>query len=301
MSAYIKLTSAEVTLGFCISAMFTLVGSIALYSPHCQMYHPILEEIVLRFADQQLLFTMFVAAIAFSKHASISLYHVEAVGELSWYGGTTVLAAMASSRRYFFGVHFIHLLFRCVSLVILFGFVAIFILWIAFLGPGINGISEDYGRNGSPGCPAKCAWEQPYPVWKSVSLPGLTFQDKFYILLAFAEVFIFLSCLGVTACVWKRRRAMEKLSFPFLLFLLVGWVCATTILFYDHYVIEKEGPEDYWTFGQILGLMVGISPALGEICHVSSQNMTIIPTLSSISIGESELRRLKGDCSSRAV
>lgn len=188
------------------------------------------------------------AVIAFSKHASISLYHVEAVAELTWYGGTAVLAAMASSRRYFFGVHIIHLLKRSVLLVILFGFAAMFVLWIAFIGPGINGISEEYGRSGSPGCPADCAWEQPYPVWKSMSLPDLTAQDRFYIFLAFAEVFMFSFCLGVTAGAWKRRRAMEKLSFPFLLFLLVGWVCSTTILFYDHYAIEKEGSENYWAF-----------------------------------------------------
>jgi hypothetical protein len=279
----------EVVIGFCANALCTLIASLTLHSlPALAKWFPrfrqleayasrdkkriYLETYIVGLADQQLLLGLLMGVVTFTKQCSISMYHLEIVGELLWFSAATHLASMVVLRDYF--DHRPHLLWIRISLVLVFAiFLAVFLIWIGVIGTGISGY--EFG-SGSGGCPAGCAWKQPWwfkhlrPPF-SAKLSGL---DKAYTVLVFLECFFLIFCfvLSIGPYFQKKGQKWVKLETLTLVLLLVSWGLCTGVLFYDRGPGQKvEGSESEWGFGQVLPVTLIVLPiwqALTSLRHV---------------------------------
>ncbi|RDW88425.1 hypothetical protein BP6252_00457 [Coleophoma cylindrospora] len=265
--ADLDIAGLGVMIGFCGNALLTLIASLALHLlpsfakllPQLEPYTTdtkriYLEKYIVGLGDQQLLLGLLMSVVAFAKFCSISIYHLEIVGELLWFSATTHLASMVVLRKYFKKSP--HLLWLRLSLILMFGiFLAMFMLWIGFLGPGING--SEFGR-GSFGCSARCAWEQPI-FFKHLRDPTLRAKlsalDIFYSVLPFVEFLFLIFGFGLSIGPYFREilEGWNKLETGTLVFLLISWIIVTAIIFYDRGPGQNiEGSENEWGFGQVL-------------------------------------------------
>lgn len=267
----------EVIIGFCANALCTLIASLTLHSlpsfaqwfpqiPQLECYASgckriYLETYIVGLGDQQLLFGLSMSVVAFTKSCSISMYHLEIVGELLWFSAATHLASMVVLRDYF--DHRPHLLRIRISLILVFAiFLAVFLIWIGVIGPGISG--DEFG-SGSGGCPAGCAWKQPW-LFKHLRPPfsaKLSGLDKAYTGLVFLEFSFLIFCfaLSIVPYIQKKGQKRVKLETLTLVLLLVSWGICTGVLFYDRGPGQKvEGSENEWGFGQVLPVTLIVLP-----------------------------------------
>ena len=141
-------------------------------------------------------------------------------------------------------------------------FLAVFIFWIGFIGPGVNGY--EFGR-GSGGCPAECAWL--HPVWFKYLRPPFSTKisggDIFYTVLVFVESLLLIFCIWSSIGPYLQKKAQKRCTAETsaLVLLLFSWLLGTIVMIIDRGPGRRvEGSESEFGFGQVLPLALTVLP-----------------------------------------
>src|SRR5438046_1914100 len=147
---------------------------------------------------------MGIIAAGFSKHCSISIYHLWIVGELAWLAANTHLASVTALREQF-REHSTTMNCRVILMFVMFVFLTMTLVWATFLGTAVGGCRND-------GCLAQCAWHFHHSMFSNLSsgvFRSLNGIDRFWSICSILQGPFLLTCYVI--CMFPLSKWMPEI------------------------------------------------------------------------------------------